>query len=352
MSLAAIRLAPIVRTSPKAMRASFPITNRVLPRHFSSVSQVETTICACGAKLPSVERVIDLYKKRDLRAIEIADCKALRSYDFPLRTDCALTRELNRVSALVIPSFKDVVYFDGEAFIMLETLKPPPEGAFGDLTGDHGKQVAKFLSHCLQKKLISSIGSLIDVGGQNTSTVDLTSKTLGRPTLPAIVVDLSSATPAVSQLRANIKYAIGDAYLFFSSEEYQTCIKDVITDEPTLILFNNILNVLKPEDGWATIKAAWSRLRSGDYLFISGLVPEQLEKHGMKRFHQVDGIVEFHSKKGFYKSALLPEFADFVELHLESASLLIKETFEQTIEAKHLQFIEVRGYRLLVLRKA
>ena len=347
MSLMRVALSSAMRGSQNVL---FPSLGA---RLYSTTTPTDKTLCACGAELPSAERIVELYRTRNLRAItQLIDCKQLTSYDFTQRKNCELSKELNKVSALMLPSFDDVVYFDEEPFVMLESLKTIPEGDFGYLTGDHGKQVSKFLKHCLQKGLISSVGSLIDVGGQNTSTVDLVSKALGKTALPSMVVDLSSATPAVSPSRPNIKYAIGDACLFFSSEKYQACVKDVINEEPTLVLFNNMLNVLKAEDGWKTLDATWSQLRSGDYLFISGLVPEQLEKYGMKKFHELDGIVEFHSKRGFYKSALLPAFADFVEIRLKDASVLIKETFEQTIEAKQLNLIEVQGYRLLALRKA
>lgn len=358
MSLMRIALSSAMRESQNilfpSLGARFSLTGKVSSyRFYSTTTLTDKTVCACKAELPSAEKIVELYQTRNLRAItQLVNCKQLTSYDFAQRENCELSKELNRVSALMLPSFDDVVYLDEEPFVMLETIKTIPEGDFGDLTGDHGKQVSKFLQHCLQKGLISSVGSLIDVGGQNTSTVDLVSQALGNPTLPSMIVDLSSATPAVSPSRPNIKYAIGDAYLFFSSEKYQDYAKDVINEEPTLVLFNNMLNVLKAEDGWKTLNAAWSQLRSGDYLFISGLVPEQLERYGMKKFHELDGIVEFHNKNGFYKSALLPAFAEFVEVRLKDASVLIKETFEQTIEAKQLNLIEVQGYRLLALRKA
>ncbi|MBF8264102.1 MAG: hypothetical protein HW387_1767 [Parachlamydiales bacterium] len=284
---------------------------------------------------------------------QLCNCRQLRSYNFTQRKNCELSKELNKISALILPSFDDVVYRADQTFVMLESLKTPPQGDFGDLTGDHGKQVSIFLKHCLQKKLISSVGSVLDVGGQNTSTVELISQVLNKPSLPSLIIDLSSVTPAITPSRPNIKYAIGDACRFFSSEKYQAFVSDIITDAPSLVLFNNILNVLNATDGWATLQVAWSRLRTGDYLFISGLVPEQLEKHRMKKFHEIDGIVEFRYKDRFYKSALSPDFADFVEVRLKNVSVLIKETFKQTVEIKLPQLTEeVHGYRLLALRKA
>lgn len=356
MSITRIRQSSAIRgihnVSSLALGASFPKLGKFLVPRLYSTALPDKIICTCSGEIPSAKKIIDLYRTRNLRAItQTVNCKQLTTYDFAQRNNCELSKQLNKISAIMLPSFEDVVYLDQEPFVMLESLKTIPEGDFGDLTGDHGKQVSKFLKHCLQKGLISSVGSLIDVGGQNTSTVDLVSQVLGNMTLPSMIIDLSTATPAVSPSRSNIQYAIGDAYLFFTSEKYQDSVKDVVNEKPTLVLFNNMLNVLKPEDGWNTLQAAWSKLRTGDYLFISGLVPEQLEKHGMKKFHELDGIVEFHSSSGFYKSALLPDFSDFIEIKLKYASVLIKETFEQTIEAKSLNLIEVQGYRLLALRK-
>ncbi len=321
------------------------------PRSFST-TLAGKRVCVCGAKLPSVETIIGLYKARTLKTItQMVSCKQLSSYDFNRKRNCELTTELDRISALMLTSFEDVVYLDNEPFVMLESLNDIPEGDLGDLTGDHGKQVSKFIKHCLEKRLITYIGSLIDVGGQNSSTVLRVTKALGYSTLPSIIVDLNSTTPAVSSSQPSIKYAIGDACNFFHSEKYQDCTKDIIDKKPTLVLFNNILNVLKAEDGWDTLKAAWSRLRSGDYLFISGLVPEQLEKYGMKRTHELDGIVEFHNRNTFYKSAILPNFSDFIEVNLKNSSVLVKETFSHTIETKRYSTTEVQGYRLFALRK-
>jgi len=326
-----------------------PLTQN-FSRPFSTL--FDKIVCQCGAELPKAETIVDLYKQRNLREInQMVNCKQFKSFDFVHRENCELSKELERISALVLPLFDDIVYLDNERYVMLESLKTIPKENLGDLTGDHGKQVSKFIKKCLQKELISNIGSIVDVGGQNTSTVELISETLGNTNLPSLIVDLSTATPAITASRPNTKYAIGDAYLFFSSERYQDSIKNVINDDSTLVLFNNILNVLKPEDGWKTLQAAWSRLRPGDYLFISGLVPEQLEAYGIKKYRELDGIIEFHHSQGFYKSALLPEFSNFIEIRLKNSSILIKETFEQIIEAKQLNLIEVQGYRLLALMK-
>jgi len=200
---------------------------------------------------------------------------------------------------------------------------------------------------------MSSVGSVLDVGGQNASTVKLVSEVLHKCDLPALIIDLNSATPALTHFQPNIKYAVGDAYLFFSSDQYHGAVRDVINDAPTLVLFNNLLNVLKAKDGWRALQAAWSRLRPGDYLFISGLVPEQLEQHGMKKQHELDGIIEFHHRQTqkFYKSALSPGFSDFLETKLKGSAVLIKETFTHTVEAKRSELLDVHGYRLLASRK-
>lgn len=217
------------------------------------------------------------------------------------------------------------------------------EGELGDLTGNHGKQMAKFLRFCLEEKYISSIGSVFDVGGQNTSTVKLVSEALGNQNLPSMIVDFNSVTPALSKAQPNIKYVIEDALSFFSSETYQDHVKGTINEKPTLFIFNNMLNVLKAEEGWNTLQATWKR---------RGLVPEQLEKHGFIKYHEVDGIVEFHHRsKGFYKSALSSSFFEYLVNRLVGSSFLFEETFKFPVESLSARVIEVEGRRLVTFKK-
>ena len=231
-------------------------------------------------------------------------------------------------------------------------MKEIPEGDLGDFTGDHGKQLAKFLKDCLDSKLISGIGSVFDIGGQNVSTVNLISALLNNLELPCMIVDINSITPAISAQQPNVKYVIEDALTFFSSSSFQESAAGIMNKKPAIFIFNNMLNILKAEDGWKTLEAAWERLRNGDYLVISGLVPEQLQKHGFIRYHEVDGIVEFHDKnKGFYKSALSSDFFEYVEVRLKKSSVLVEETFKFSIETRPLQTMDVRGRRILTLKK-
>src|SRR3989344_6008788 len=91
----------------------FPISGGFPAHRFYSATLADKTVCACGAELPSAERIVGLYQTRNLRAItQIVNCKQLTSYGFAQRKNCELSKELNRVSALILPSFKDVVYLD------------------------------------------------------------------------------------------------------------------------------------------------------------------------------------------------------------------------------------------------
>lgn len=157
MSLMRLTLNTAIRGSQNVLFPSlgtrFPLPGR-FPSHrfYSTTTLTDKTVCARGAELPSAERIVELYQTRNLRAItQFVNCKQLTSYDFAQRKSCELSKELNRVSALMLPSFGDVVYFDEEPFVMLESLKTIPEGDFGDLTGEHGKQVSKFLKHSYKK---------------------------------------------------------------------------------------------------------------------------------------------------------------------------------------------------------
>ena len=167
-----------------------------------------------------------------------------------------------------------------------------------------------------------------------------------------MIVDFNSVTPALSNAQSNIKYVIEDAFTFFSSETYQSHVEGIVNEKPTLFIFNNMLNVLKAEEGWKTLEVTWERLRRGDYLVISGLVPEQLKKNGFIKYHEVDGIVEFHhNTKGFYKSALSSNFFMYLIKRLVGSSVLVEETFKFPVETLSASIIEIKGRRLLTLKK-
>jgi hypothetical protein len=334
----------------KTFLPSFQTTARL----FSSSANTSKIQCSsCGAELPEKERIDTLFRERQLQFLrQEVKCPQLRSFDFSQRQDCELTTELDKVTSVALSNFPGVVYQGKESCTMLETLKPKPEGELGDLTGDHGKQVTYFLRSCFEEKLITDIGSIVDVGGKDTSTVDQIVHLRKSSGIPSLIIDISSLTPLVSSPQPHIKYAIGDACQFFSSEKYENATRDVINDKPTLVIFNNMLNLLTAKDGWKMLEAAWKKMRSGDYLLVSGLVPEQLEKYGLKRLPEVDGIVEFHNEKGLYKSALLPQFGGSIEKRLEAAKVAVKSNFQYQIETKNPKHLmKVQGYRLLV-RKA
>jgi hypothetical protein len=332
------------------------ISTRHSPLHqlqrFAS-TLTKRTVCQCGAELPKTDRVISVFRERRLGELaREVKCPYFNSFQFTEANDCELVTKIERIAAPLLEEFLDVVYIGSSQRVLLEALHQIPEGDFGDLTGDHGKQLAKFLRDCLDKKLISAVGAVFDIGGQNTSTVNLISDLTKNQNLPCIIVDVNSITPALAKRQPNVKYVIEDGRTFFASQAYEKHTRDVVNKNPSLFIFNNMLNVLKAEDGWDILEAAWERLRIGDYLVISGLVPEQLEKHGFIKYHEVDGIVEFHhSSKGFYKSALASDFFEYVRNRLNGASILLEETFKFSIESQTLKTMDVKGRRLLTLKK-
>ncbi len=148
-----------------------------LPNFHSSFSTLtEKIVCQCGATLPETDRIITLFKERNLRKLtQEVQCPYLTSFQFSETDDCEVVDTIEAISTKFLREFKDVISIGDSRIVLLESLHEIPEGDLGDLTGDHGKQLAKFLKDCLDRKLISDIGSVFDVGGQNTSTVLLVS---------------------------------------------------------------------------------------------------------------------------------------------------------------------------------
>lgn len=343
---------------PLQVLSSFPSKTALNLSHFSPFRRsfstlTEKIVCKCGAELPETDRIIKTFRERNLRQLtQQVSCPYFKTFQFRQANDCELVEAIEEIATPLLKEFRDVAHIGNSRQVLLESLNEIPKGDLGDLTGDHGKQLAKFLKDCKEKNLISDIGSVFDVGGQNTSTVQLISKLTNNQNLPCVIVDLNPLTPAISKPQNNVKYVIEDGRIFFTSQAYEEHTRDVVNEKPSLFIFNNMLNVLKAEDGWVLLEAAWERLRIGDYLVISGLVPEQLEKHGFTKYHEVDGIVEFHhTSKGFYKSALSPDFFEFVRVKLTGASVLFGETFKFSIENHTAKIMDVQGRRLLTLRK-
>ncbi|MBP7074568.1 MAG: hypothetical protein KBA81_04195 [Rhabdochlamydiaceae bacterium] len=320
-------------------------------RHF--YSSFTKKICQCQAVQPDSERVFNLFKERKLQQLSSeVNCPLFNEFQYAKAEDCDLVDTIDAISGPLLRDFKDVLEVGDSRLVFLESLKKTPRDDLGDLTGDHGKQMTKFLRDCMNKKLISDVGSVLDIGGQNISTVQLISELVKNQSLPSLIVDINSVTPALSQPNANIKYVIDDAFAFFSSPIYEDLVRNIVNEKPSLFIFNNMLNVLKAKDAWKTLNAAWRRLRKDDLLVISGLVPEQLQKHGFMKFHEEDGIIEFHYKKeGFYKSALSNEFFEYIEHRLKNSSVLCEETFRFSIETRPPNVMEVNGRRLLTLKK-
>lgn len=312
--------------------------------------EVERSKCYCGAVIPTSERIADLFKSRTLHLLrQEINCLKFKKFDFKESQDCQLVHAIEDRVTILLDTFKDVIHKRDDPTVLLEALNVIPKGNLVDSTGDYGKELSIFLLKCIKENHIDKIGSIVDVGGQNSSTVNIISNLL-KNDVSSLIVDMNFATPAVSAQQDNIKYVIDDAFSFFSSSSYEQAMKDVILEHPTLFIFNNLLNVLQADDGWKTLKSVWNRLRVGDYLVISGISPEQLEKR-FERNRQNDGIIEFHHNNSFYKSALAPEFSDFLQNNLKNCLVLTKEHFERENEKNSRIRMKMKGYRMLTLRK-
>lgn len=327
--------------------SEFMFIQNSLVGHFSS--HTIQKICVCGATIPDVERIITLFEERRLFLLRNeVKCKCFHVFDFKQRLGCALTSQVAKTADHILPRFEDVIYEEGESVVFLEALNEVPKGDLVDSTGDYGKELIIFLNDCLSKNLLLEIGSIIDIGGQNNATVNLISELMKR-SLPSLIIDINRVTPGVSPKKPHIKYAIGDAYSFFSHSHYHDLIKNVVNEKPTLCIFNNLLNVLPPEEGWELLETVWSKLRSKDYLVVSGLLPEQFKR--LKRHSEKDGIAEFYNNQQFYKSALLTEFSSFLTKNLKNSSILAKENFTRISTSQSMYMIETKGHRVLVLKK-
>lgn len=312
----------------------------------------DPAVCRCGQAVPA-DTVVTLFRERRIGDIStVIDCPHLRMAPFAERPNCKLNITIKQVALPLLGKYPDVTCLDGgQQAALLEALHTPPPGDLGDLTGDHGKQISLFLKECLEMNLIPDIGAIIDIGGQNTATTKAISTMLGDPHLPSVIVDVNMITPALAPEQPNVKYVITDAHNFFSFEDYTSHTVVNTSGKPTVCLFNNILNVLGAEEGWATLKAAWNRLESGDYLVISGLVPQQLETPGSAPYQEVDGIIEFRRGKRFFKSALAPDFFEHVATNLPKSKVVVEEAFKFPAQDPSGNIRHVQGRRLLTLRK-
>ena len=305
----------------------------------------------CEGSIPSAKKVRKLFRERRLRQLtNESDCKLHKSFQFKKATNCKLVDVIDAIAADELRGFPDVVRLGGSRSVFVESLHEIPEGPFGDLSGDHGKQIKLFLCACRELGLISDIGSAFDIGGQNIATVNLVAEVFSKPELPCVIVDPNAITPALSPEQPNIKYVVEDALSFFSSDTYSEDVKDIVSNEPSIFILNNLLNVLYAKEAWETLLKIWDRVRPKDFLVISGLVPEQLDKYGLKKLHEEDGIIEYCDANGrFYKSAISESFFDYLELRLSNSEVIYEETFRFPIKPEPMK---VSGRRSLTLRKA
>lgn len=87
------------------------------------------------------------------------------------------------------------------------------------------------------------------------------------------------------------------------------------------------------------------------FLAISGLDPTQLQKN-FTRKHEIDGIIEYHDSRGFYKSTLSEKFSDSVEARSDGAFIPHEAKFTfQIIPGSKGSPMKVSGRRLLTIRK-
>ncbi len=343
-------LATTLRSASRSLMKA-PSHVRQSLRRFSD--RTDPTTCSCR-NIPDTDTVIQGLLGRNLAALgENSTCRRVRNpFSANPPANCVLTARLEEM-AFVVKLFPDVRDVGLSAKVSPEALHTRTDAERGNFTGDSGIQLAEFLQYCIEQNYIDDVGSILDIGGQNTLTIERVSKCFGKTDIPSMIVDINLVVPAVSQGLPNIHYVIDDAQDFFSSPDYAKHTKGTVNKKPTLCLLNNMLNVLEADKGWATLEAAWNRLQSGDYLVISGIDPEQFESYkNLKRSYENDGIVEFHDSGEFYKSTLLPTFAEHVHRRLTGASVLENEGFTSEIDGPQSNtIVPMAGRRLFTLKK-
>lgn len=324
------------------------LTPSIFSRAFSSAKS-----CNCTA-IPSQQTVDLFFKQRCLGNLgkEIGGCVKYRGFNFQPTPNCELVKRVNRAAAQYLPKFPDVVHVGQASEVFLEALKEPTKSGIACMTGDRGEHLVPFLEKCLEQKLLLEVGSLIDIGGQNHLTAKLVAKTLKKPDMPALVLDINKIMPALNQSEPHIKYAVDDGSSFFSSPSYSEHVGKIINEKPCLFIFNNFLNVLKADHGWRTLEAAWEKLRPNDYLIISGVAADKVAQH-CQEGKTVNGIVEYYEKNGqFHRSVLSSSFPASVKEKLPQSAILKEEPFKKEIEGLRGKIFDFHGYRMLVLRKS
>lgn len=346
--------------------ASFP-SRAILTSSFSSrfhrltsTSEGRLT-CECRAELPTTDQIIKGFKERNLLEItRKTHCMNIITFPHVQSHVCTLIERIKEIAPPLLKEFPDVIHLGSSSMVWPGPLKFKSyrflQEELDYLSGEPEERLGSFLKVSLDRKLIPDIGCVFDIRGRNTRLFTLPINTQN---VPSLIVDGNPVIPALSQSQHNVKYLIEDGYTFFTSEAYEEHTRDLVNEKTSLFVFNNMLNAMKAEDGWAVLTAAWERLRIGDCLVISELVPDQLEKNGFFKHHELDGIVEFYEETGlhygpikkFHASVLSPTFLDFLNVRIKGVSVLFEETFKFCIKNQFSKKPDIQGRHLLALKK-
>lgn len=256
------------------------------------------------------------------------------------------------------PNFSDVVYIGKNTLFYLEALTHKEEP---DLTGDHGKNLKGYIEKLLIAKPelnLASVGMVVDIGGQNALTIKRMREVLKKENLGGLIIDVNPIVPALSPKQANIRYVIDDACSFISSENYDIYAQSLFNKSLCLFVMNNLLNVLSAKEGWKLLQDLAAKLKPRDYLIITGITPEQLEKAGKIRNpkNQDEGLIEYCNKgsEQFFKTALGESFQDELVKKAPEVEVLDFEDFHfpALYSTSHgPSYMEVSGKRILAIRK-
>lgn len=327
---------------------------------FSSDRSTESKIClACKGQF-SKEDLTTLQERTDCRTLsgimedlsekrlEGIFCNYVRTPTYyeggDTQNSCLIAERVDSLVSHKIGKLSDVFIHPKSAqditLWMGATIRSP-KADHGNMSGDYGKGILKFLREECMSCFQSPIEGLVDIGGQNNLTVKRVQAFLkeNNPSsmrnIQSVVIDVNPVCPFLAPKEPNITYIIGNVLKF------STCDKSYFErmGKNRIFILNNLLNILQPGQGWEMLHSAWDIMNEGDYMMIGGLPVEQLksfskgaEEHGIIAFHRKDNSNAFH-KSGLSTLPFIERIKD-EENGLKGAKVLMNGRKSLPIEVQ------------------
>ena len=262
-----------------------------------------------------------LTKSRD--QIQLKKCREIQAPNFKTSnnnsTVCAINNLFSKVGPHVLSKHKDVLDISKNPSrptrVFMGILNDEREKDHADLTGDHGVILGPFLKKAFHSMKIDPlvVENLVDIGGQDQSTVKFVQEILSLQGVRSLIIDVNILTPLVNSADSSIAYIIADSLDVF--DENSQCfnkLKNYLSSGPKMFILNNLTNVIGSEKSWENIEAIWKQMQPGDFMAIGGLSDKQFsnpkDSHRYNLDSEKDGIIDVKSSGNFFKSALSDAF--------------------------------------------